>query len=123
MQNPYSITIQVLYPNYSIANPVGHVAMVANSPDGQTYAGFGPLKDGTEWPLGVYAYGKFDVQDVAPGGPPALGDFSTVVEPGMQTAYFNLPGTASGALAFQIWLYNAEQPYMLDQPVGRISVA
>jgi hypothetical protein len=68
----YSITIQVAYPNFTPQDPVGHVALVLNSPDGQTYVGFGPVHDNAAWPLAVYAHGQFDVQDVAPGSLPAL---------------------------------------------------
>jgi len=64
MASAYSITIQVADNSFFPFSP-GHVALVLNTPDEQTYSGFGPLKDGSQWIGGFYAYGKYDVQHVA----------------------------------------------------------
>lgn len=112
----YSITIGVSFLGFDPVFSPGHVAVTVNTPFQQTYFGFGPLRDGAQWPLGLYAHGQFDVQTVLPGVAPLPGthNFSTVLGNG-EPIYFKLEGTESQAFRTDVWIYTQEQKYLLDQ--------
>jgi hypothetical protein len=120
----YSITISISYANFPFisSNPVfspGHAAVVVNTPDGQTYVGLGPLRDGTQLFGGLFARASYDVQHVDPGKEPTTGaaDFSTVY--GHENVSFTLPGTKPQADATLSWIQQQRDVY--TQPDVQLS--
>jgi hypothetical protein len=115
----YSITISISYANFPFfgSDPIfspGHAAVVVNTPYGQTYAGLGPLNDGTQFFGGLFARASYGVQHVDPGKEPTTGraDFSNVY--GHANVSFTLPGGASQAAATLSYIQQRSDFY--EQP-------
>ena len=70
MASRYSMTIQLADPSVSDAS-VGHAAVAINTPDGQTYAGFGPKNYDWKSLFGLWSSPRFAPETVSPGQLPS----------------------------------------------------
>jgi hypothetical protein len=86
MPGRHSLTVQI---DPSLP---GHVAVLINTPSGQTYAGFGPEQHGS-----IYDRGRFDVHSVQPGDTIER-DYSNTLGRG-QSATYTVPITEAQARA------------------------
>jgi hypothetical protein len=67
----YSMTIQLADPSVSDRSVGGHAAVIINTPDGQTYAGFGPGSYDWKSLFGAWSSPRFTPQTASPGKLPA----------------------------------------------------